>query len=148
MPKYVMFNGGWWELVGNRLFNRAGGWCPASLADIAKAVEAPDMESLDYNGTDVLNSKFITGWIDRNGVHYGCFYMCHIAQAEYVHHSSEPELEERGWVKVYQSNWGRHCSNGYEFIIMRYKVSEAQIATLKRLGFTDEEIERDGRGIE
>lgn len=112
---YILYKDYWWELVKKKNGRKSTFRClnvmgagfdlvEKQLASILKKYKvciAEGMSNLDWSGTCVYdNEKYKTGWLDRQGNFYGCDYQHHSAQAEYVHKSSERQLELAGWVKL------------------------------------------------
>lgn len=106
MKTFVLYDNFWWEWDENTdkkcatLINAFGG--RNAFIDITncKTAKAEEFEDLNWNGTDVLNEKFETGWLAPNGDFFGCNYRYHDDQAIYVHKKTESELEQAGWVKL------------------------------------------------
>ena len=103
---FVKYKNFWWEYEGDspidnaRLYNVYGGYaCNVDIRD-RETVQANNFKELDWSGTDVLNKNSKYGWVDRNGVFYGCDYTCHELQAYLVHNSSKEELERAGWIHI------------------------------------------------
>lgn len=93
----------WGRREGQKLFNRAGGYCLVEEDDkILETVEAEDWEELDYTKTSLvdLNGKD-AGWLDRNGKFYGCDSKDHDEVVYYYFKSTLEEFERIGWVRVY-----------------------------------------------
>ena len=142
--KFVKIDNYWWRLEGSKLFNIVGGHQYASWHNIKDEdiVEVDDWEDLNWLGTDILNDKFKTGWINREGILFGCDNQCHLRQAELVHRKSEEDLELKGWIKVYKSSFFRSdFKNGLNFLIVKNRINEVQRNMLHKLNFTDKEIE-------
>ena len=104
--KFVKYNNFWWEYdpktpkSNATLWNAFGG--KTSECDIrnCKIVEAEYFDKLDWKGTELLDDKYNTGWLDREGNFYGCDYRCHNMQAEFVHGKEPRELEKLGWIHI------------------------------------------------
>ena len=140
--KFVKINNFWWNLEGNFLYNIAGGRQMAEWhKPFNEIVIEDDWIDLDWKDTVIHNNNFKTGWINRNGLFFGCDYETHSIQAEFVHKKSERELELLGWIKIYKSMFFTSKNkNGLDFIIIKYNINILQKDALGRLGFTDEEI--------
>ena len=139
--RFIKVENYWWELEGDRVYNAVGGYHSANSYDKTNIVEAKDWEFLDWKGTELLDNKYKTGWIDRTGIFYGCSSESHSTQAEYIHHKTERELELLGWIKVYKSIFSLStCSNGLSLMIIKGYINDLQVVTLYKLGFTEEEI--------
>ena len=63
-------------------------------------VEVESFNDLNWYGTKLYDNSYDTGWLDRGGKFYGCAYEYHSEQAEYLHKSTEEELEEKGFIKI------------------------------------------------
>lgn len=140
--KFVKIDNYWWELEGDLVVNCVGGFHSAKSYNFTEKdiVEVDDWSDLDWNGTSLCSDEYKTGWLDRQGKLYGCDYMAHDRQAEFVHKQSTKELEKTGWIRVYKSSiFESRNENGLQYIILKYRPSEDQIRTLKKLGFSMEE---------
>lgn len=106
MNSYVKFYDFWWEYDVKTpkeeatLINLVGGRNSGVDITKCKIVKANDFEELDWNNTKVLDSKYKYGWLDRQGIFYGCDYYCHDMQAQLVHHSTRRQLEKLGWIHI------------------------------------------------
>lgn len=143
MPKFVVFNGGYWKIDGCIITNPMGGYCFLSLVpkeDVAKAIEANgffDLPALKNDSTEdfnpVYNKTSKYGWINPLGEFFPCEYACHAMQAEQIHHSTETELEMH-WVKIYKSV----IFQLPDFMLPNsLRISTQQIATLVGLGYKE-----------
>ena len=143
--KFYKIDNFWWELEGKKLYNMSGGhqlaeWFNIKPDDI---VEVNDWDDLDWTGTEIYNNDLKTGWIDRNGIFYGCGYEWHSKQADFIHKKTQRDLEILGYVKVYKSNFfPSNNKNGLNFMIVHHRLNELQKNALYKLDFTDEEIRR------
>ena len=63
-------------------------------------VKAEDYHKLDWRGTELLDDKYLTGWLDKEGEFYGCDYRNHKDQAKFVHNLSEEEIERELFIKL------------------------------------------------
>lgn len=86
-------------------YESAGGYLYSEYEfEVLEEIEAKSFGELDKTKSsfvipwepDGLNS----GWLDREGIFYGCTIQGHLDQADQVHGHSEGELEEMGWVKI------------------------------------------------
>ena len=104
MAKFVIYKQYWWELDETSdldyalLFNHYGGCVSGVDVRNLPTAEAEDFRSLDWSGTPVLDNTSKFGWLDRNGVFYGCSFTDHNNQARLVHHANRRDLEKSGWV--------------------------------------------------
>jgi len=137
----TLYDNGWWEINGNRLYNVNGGWHDynPSPDDIIIEVNGWNDIPMDY----LLNDSAVTGWVAPDGKFYGCEPEDHILIAEHVLKSSEMMLENRGYVKIFKNpgyliyamkQQGRDIP-AYEFISVKGHLTEAQRITLAHKGF-------------
>lgn len=102
----------WWEYDDSTPINNATlhnmGFGKNSGNDLTgyEIVESESWLTLDWNGTKVLDNSFNTGWLSKDGKFYGCDYEYHANQAILVHHSSEREMEENGFMKLTRTRKG------------------------------------------
>lgn len=98
--KFIFYNGGWWEYNEDleRIENRHGGW-NSYIPTSDEVVEVDSWEDLDWSC--LLDSDSPIGWVSPTGDFYGCDVRAHEDVAYWVLHSSERELELKGWVKIY-----------------------------------------------
>lgn len=81
-------------------------WKDKNEADIiAEAIEAEHTTDLDWAKTPLLNDKSISGWLSRYGRFYGCPSYHHDNVAHLVLGMTVQELENRGWVRVFDERW-------------------------------------------
>ena len=111
MKTFVRYKNFWWEyrhdspLDSARLFNMYGDFvddgyfCQADIRD-AEMVDADGYQDLDWEGTQVLSRNSRFGWVDRNGVFYGCDWRSHELQAYLIHKCDKRELEQKGWIHI------------------------------------------------
>lgn len=122
-PCGLKIDNGWWKIENNYLYNRAGGshsYVPNENDIIA---EVNDWDDLDYSYLLKPDSEY--GYIDREGNFYGCDYHEHSDIAELYLKTTERELEEKGWIKIYRSH--NHKTTYY----YEHNLTEAQIKTLE-----------------
>ena len=101
-------NNGYWELdhygeIGEEVtvYNEMGGWHDHVIQENDEIVYAEDRRDLDHSFLLDPNSNL--GWLAPDGTFYGCAYFAHEDVAYYVLKASSYELEEKGWVKLYES---------------------------------------------
>ena len=97
---------GWWKIEGKNVYNRRGGYhsyIPSEHDIVISAKNWDDLCKKEEFKKSLLNENSDLGWIDRNGNFYRCDYHDHSEVAEYVIGVSERELEEKGYIKVFQS---------------------------------------------
>lgn len=120
----VEFNG-WWEIDGDRLINRCGGWHQYTPKSGDIIVEVADWEDLDYS--DYLNPESEYGWLSPEGSWYGCNYFEHDIIANNILHSNDISLELCGWVKAFKGADheteyycdGKYTKKQYDWMLMR-----------------------------
>lgn len=99
-PNGITLDNGWWEIRGCRLYNRVGGWHdyrPSETDEIRECTWE------DIVRETVRDDTQTTGWIAPDGTFYGCAPMDHSDLAECVLHTTERDLEARGYVKIYEN---------------------------------------------
>ena len=130
--KFVLENNSWWQLKDNYVYNMFGGRHLAE-PDLF-TVEAPDWEDLDWSC--LLDRESYTGWIAPDGTWFGCADGDHGLIAKFLLKSSETQLEQKGWVKIYRSEL-THMRDWY---VKNLKATQAQIDTLLEKGIYDKDI--------
>ncbi|MBI5561367.1 MAG: hypothetical protein HY894_00735 [Deltaproteobacteria bacterium] len=70
---------------------------------VAGTADAADLTRLDWTKTPFHNNVLTSGWLSRGGDFYGCPEMFHDIVAYIVIGMKVKELEEAGWVRVYNS---------------------------------------------
>lgn len=83
-----------------RLYNQFGGYHYHKLTREDTFISVSHWDNLPWEEV-YLQKDSDLGWISPNGEFYGCDYRDHDNLATYVLHSSEVELEAKGWVKIY-----------------------------------------------
>ena len=106
--KDTKVNNGYWELecyadVGEevKVFNELGGYHYHTIRENDEIVYARSRRDLDHSF--LLDPNSDLGWLAPDGTFYGCAYFAHEDVAYYVLKSSSAELEEKGYVKIYES---------------------------------------------
>lgn len=110
------FNG-FWEIAGDRLVNRYGGWhnyYPKPEDIIYEVNEYEDLPFIDY----LIDNRYKTGWLDRNGNFFGCGFMEHGDVAYYCFHKEEHELEKMGWCKITRDLYQKNGLNYFHYCIL------------------------------
>ncbi|MBI1912915.1 MAG: hypothetical protein HYS21_13060 [Deltaproteobacteria bacterium] len=97
----------WMTYNGEKWVNALNGnWKPKHKKDIiAEIVEVEHITELDWSKTPLYNDELISGWLSRDGRFYGCPSKYHDTLAACVLGLKVPELENMGWVRVYDHNW-------------------------------------------
>lgn len=85
---------------GEYFINRNEGRVPTYNATVHKTEIAKSYFELDWNDTYLCEPNSDAGWLDRNGVFYGCPYEYHDDYCYLVLKKSTPEIESAGWVRV------------------------------------------------
>lgn len=91
---------GWWEIIGNKVYNICGGYHDYKPSEDDIIVSANDWDELDWSCMLEDDSQY--GWVDVHGRFYGCDYMKHNEVAEMYFKCTERELENAGFVKIYR----------------------------------------------
>lgn len=101
-------NNGYWELEHYaengkevKVYNEMGGFHYHTVRVNDEIVYAESRRDLDHSFLLDPNSEL--GWLAPDGTFYGCAYYAHEDVAYYVLKSTSVELEEKGWVKIYES---------------------------------------------
>jgi len=140
----VVIDNGWWLIDGCHLVNRNGGYHIYTPSDTDIIVEKDGWN--DVLRDTIRDDSNVTGWIAPDGEFFGCSAMDHELIASILFDMDEVTMEKMGYIKVYEIPYQtiiQMTMNGtkahrYEAIITRIMASEAQIATLKSKGFTQE----------
>ena len=125
---------GWWEFDGSYCYNRYGGRHPYAPGLHDEIVESSWEEVLR---DDFLKHKdeFITGWLAPNGDFFGCAPEDHWDMAKYVFGKTERELEDSGYLKIYEVPFRlRALLNNKTAYGYFGRPTEAQMITLENLG--------------
>lgn len=137
----------WWaEKVGEKLFNRQGGWQPMDfeINKILETVAAVRFEDLDYTKTTLVDfNGEDAGWLDRNGKFYGCDPEAHDEVAIYYLKRSVEDLERSGWVRVWgpPGSQGGLCWKDWVMVAYGVRLTAEQRNWLSRRGHSLEEFE-------
>lgn len=122
LPNDDVVDNGWWEINGNLLVNMFGGRHDYDPSDDDIIVEADGWEDIDCSFLLVPDSRF--GWVDPDGIFYGCEYTNHRLIARYIFGMDEFTLEKTH-VKIY--GYG----SSVEAYTQRPFLTEQQFKTLK-----------------
>lgn len=96
----------WKAVVGNRYTNFPGGCRVGDVShawDVIRSERAEDAEDLDWTGTHLDQPNSDSGWLSPGGVWYGCGSTNHDPVAYLVIKKEVHELEDAGWIRVYDS---------------------------------------------
>ena len=132
--KFVFYNNGWWEYNEDleRIENSYGGW-NSHTPTPEEIVEVSSWEDLDWSC--LLDPDSPVGWISPSGEFYGCDCRAHEEVAYWVLHSTERELEVKGFVKIYFDTF----SHKYDWYSNRLYLTPAQKHVLEDKGFVIED---------
>lgn len=110
------------ELIGEivRVENAVGGFHEYPITQDDEIIFANDRKELNYSHLLDPNSKY--GWLAPDGTFYGCKYMEHEDVAYFILHGSSCDLEEKGYVKIYESRFFNLGRNYYLGQPSRYRV--------------------------
>lgn len=124
----------WWEIIGDKVYNMAGGWHDYRPSEDDIIVVANDWNELDWScllkdtTTYGLKDNSLYGWIDVHGKFYGCDYMEHDRIAYLYFKCTERNLEDAGFAKVYRDYDGSRA-----YYVAKY-LTERQEKTLIDMG--------------
>ena len=133
--KFTFYNGGWWYYNEDleRIENVCGGWnCYIPTSE--EIVEVDSWEDLDWSC--LLDDSATTGWISPAGDFYGCAPREHDDIAHYILHSTERQLEEKGYVKIYRDAFSRE----YGWYSDKLRLTSAQLRVLEEKGLEIDEV--------
>ena len=89
---------------------------------------------------DMANSDY--GWIDLQGIFYGCSYREHWYCASVCFNLSEIEAENSGYIKIYQDSHSCYAlPDGRTYYVKNNRMTKAQAKTLKEKGFDVRDIQ-------
>jgi hypothetical protein len=110
------------ELIGQevRVVNAVGGFHDVTIKPEDEIVYAEDRKDLNYS--HMLNPDSKYGWLAPDGTWYGCNYMEHEDIAMFVLRSNSCDLEEQGYVKIYESRFFNLGRNYYLGQPSQYRV--------------------------
>ena len=102
--KFVKYNNFWYQYdyrtptVSARLIGVDGAVLDEVDISAKAIVEASGFEELYWVGTSVYDNSIRSGWLDQNGIFFGC--KKHKLQARFVHHMTEAEMEANGFIRI------------------------------------------------
>ena len=133
--KFTFYNGGWWYYNEDleRIENGCGGW-NYHIPKPEEIVEANSWDDLDWSY--LLDNTSITGWISPSGDFYGCAPRDHDDVAYYILHSTERELEKKGYVKIFRDAF----SHEYGWYSDKLHLTSAQLHVLEEKGLEIDEV--------
>lgn len=100
-----LFFTSWFEDDGNKWISFSGGWIPKSPKDtVLEEQFANNVHELDWKKTTIYKPDSDAGWLGRDGTFVGCDSRQHDLVADLILNKSVQELEETGWVRIYNKN--------------------------------------------
>lgn len=137
-PSAKNVDNGIWLFENNRCYNRRGGYHEYRPHPMDEFFEADSWRDIIKQSFLKDRDKYITGWIAPDGEFFGCAPEDHDDLAEYVLEKTQSELEETGWLKVYEVPWRLRAIATYREDYGPYSYfghpTEKQEITLERLG--------------
>lgn len=92
---------GIWEYDDGICYNRFGGHHDYKEHLLSEFFTADSWEDvLKYT---IRDDTQITGWLAPDGTFYGCSPMDHMALEDHVLQRDATELEDEGWIKIYEN---------------------------------------------
>ena len=129
-PNGTILEDYYWEIRGNRLYNAAGGFHFYHPKEDDEIIESTWDDILYKQAIKKLDPSKITGWIAPDGTFYGCDYQDHWRVAEIILNSSERDLEEHGYCRIYYNPlYGETGESKYSYYYEKH-LTEAQIDVL------------------
>ena len=135
---------GYWEIRGNGyVYNMNGGRHSYRPSEEDEIIEVESWDEIIKK--TIRDDSEITGWLSPDGEFFGCSARNHMMMAEYYFGKSEEELEESGFIKIYeepievlrlQIERGEK-PRSYGAIILKQFATENQKITLERKGFEE-----------
>ena len=144
MPKFLheykkfdngtKIDNGYWEIEGDKLVNRFGGWHHYEPSDGDEVIEGEWETVIPLM---VRDDSQMTGWIAPDGTFYGCCPQDHADLATYILKQEETTLENTGYIKIYENPIRLRVENPdlppYDFFCNRHP-TEAQRKVLRKKG--------------
>lgn len=127
---------GIWRYDMGQCYNRRGGYHNYHPHSMDEFFEADSWDDIIKQQMLADRNNYTTGWIAPDGEFFGCAAEDHDDMAEYVFNKSQRELEDTGWLKVYEVPWRLRAESLYDYGKYSYfgRPTTAQEATLERLG--------------
>ena len=130
---------GIWEYEDGICYNRFGGHHDYKEHPLSEFFTADSWDDvLKYT---IRDDTQITGWLAPDGTFYGCSPMDHIALEDYVLQRDAMELEDEGWIKIYEnpinmrmhhiSEYGEDLPQ-YDYLGMHYPTPQQKEVLLKK----------------
>lgn len=132
---------GYWEIQGDRLVNKFGGWHFYKPSEDDEIIEADSWR--DILKISVRDDTEVTGFVAPDGEFIGCSAYDHENVAEVLFGCSENELMNKGYIKIYEIPKEvligalREGKEAYRYEAMEIKLSstDQQAKTLEGKGF-------------
>lgn len=130
---------GIWEYEDGICYNRFGGHHDYKEHPLSEFFTADSWDDvLKYT---IRDDTQITGWLAPDGTFYGCSPMDHMALEDHVLQRDATELEDEGWIKIYENPINirmRHISEydedlpQYDYLGMHYPTPQQKEVLLKK----------------
>lgn len=135
-PNAKNVDNGWWEYDKElgRVYNSVGGGHNYTPHPLNVFIEGT-WDTVMREDLLLHRNDYITGWIAPDGEFFGCSAMGHRDVAEYVFGKTERELEDSGYLKVYEIPACLRAEYSFKNQYGYYgRPTQAQELTLERLG--------------
>ena len=129
--RFVFENNDWWQVHGDKVYGILG--LPHKLNKNLPITEADGWHSLDWSCLLKRNSQF--GWIAPDGTWFGCNDDDIGMVAQFFLKTTERNLENSGWIKIYKSDITRRR----EWYSVGMMITDDQAITLCKKGFLPEQ---------
>jgi len=137
-PNAKNVDSGIWEFDGEFCYNRYGGYHVYHPHPLDIVFEEDSWDDVIRTQLITKKDKYITGWISPNGGFFGCAPEDHDDVARYIFNKTQIELEEAGYIKVYENPRRLRATASYNMEQYSYycynRPTSAQEITLERLG--------------
>lgn len=130
---------GIWEYENGICYNRFGGHHDYKEHPLSEFFTADNWDDvLKYT---IRDDTQITGWLAPDGTFYGCAPMDHMYLEDHVLQRDATELEDEGWIKIYENpiNMRVHHSSEYgedlpqyDYLGMHYPTQQQKEVLLKK----------------
>ena len=137
-PNAKNVDGGIWEYNNGKCYNRYGGHHDYRPHPLDVFFEEDSWSDVIRIQLITNKDKYITGWISPNGGFFGCAPEDHDDVARYIFNKTQTELENAGYIKVYENPLRLRATASYNMGQYSYycynRPTSAQEITLERLG--------------
>lgn len=139
--KFLLYNNEYWELCAPPIINSFIKIKNKDEKIIYYKIKNSDY-IIDSNWNEILynfyqknqDSKF--GWIDKNGIFFGCKEHDHARCIQIISNMREEDAEKVGWIKIYYDKKLSSRADGLVWYInKKYKPTKQQFDTLLFKGF-------------